>query len=391
MKRVKFARMVILLLFIFGFPLGCSVGPNALKQGHLRYNTSVKASADEELLLNIVRLRYLDTIEFLATNSISAQTSIKVSLGAELGDDGGDRQFLVKPEFEFSDRPTFTFTPQRGREFARKLIEPIDINTFSYLAASDWPIHLLLLLLGSEINGVTNDIGSDIAKYNDIAARLKELKKKGDLLFGFLENEEAISDPIDANSISAKDLIAAAKSGYRFRNSQQNGKVRLTKKVAQPVVWIRFKYGNYVEIKQLLNLREDKSPPYYIKTGSGLYRQEKSYQSIVLRTRSLLSSIAYLSQAVHPPNEHLTQGIAPDKWPLRGIGDADIAKIFQVQSSRVKPAASLSVKYRGYWFYIDETDMTSKAAFLVMAEIYRLAISEGRPGQVPILTLPVGG
>lgn len=35
--------------------------------------------------------------------------------------------------------------------------------------------------------------------------------------------------------------------------------------------------------------------------------------------------------------------------------------------------------------------MASKATFLVLAEFYRLAISEGRPGQVPILTLPVGG
>jgi hypothetical protein len=35
--------------------------------------------------------------------------------------------------------------------------------------------------------------------------------------------------------------------------------------------------------------------------------------------------------------------------------------------------------------------MTSQKAFLVMAEFYRQAISEGRSDQVPILTLPLGG
>jgi hypothetical protein len=49
------------------------------------------------------------------------------------------------------------------------------------------------------------------------------------------------------------------------------------------------------------------------------------------------------------------------------------------------------VNYRGYWFYIEESDFASKATFLVMAEFYRLAISEGQPSQVPVLTLPVGG
>jgi hypothetical protein len=53
--------------------------------------------------------------------------------------------------------------------------------------------------------------------------------------------------------------------------------------------------------------------------------------------------------------------------------------------------ASLAVKYRDFWFYIDETDMASKSTFLVLSEFYRLAISDSWPGQVPVLTLPVGG
>ena len=41
---------------------GCSViGPRSLKQTRQQYNETVKVTSEEELLLNIVRLRYVDT------------------------------------------------------------------------------------------------------------------------------------------------------------------------------------------------------------------------------------------------------------------------------------------------------------------------------------------
>lgn len=370
---------------------GCSFGPRLLKQGHLGYNASVKTAADEELLLNIVRLRYLDTIEFLAINSISAQTSVDVSIGARLGTDRSNTTNLVIPELSFSDRPTFTFTPQRGKAFARRLTEPVDVKVFAHLAASDWPINFLLFLLGSEINGIENRLGGDIAEYNKVAQQLEKLHERGDLLVGFIERESVMSDPIDASQIRAADLLTAAQSGYRYRSAQQGGQVLLTKKISQPVMWIRPDSEMGETLKQHLRMRKVEISPYDIVIGSGLYRREMTYRSIVLRTRSLLGSIVYLSRAVKPPDEHIEKGIATKVWPLPGKDDAEIEKIFDVLSSKEKPEASLAVKYRGYWFYIDETDIASKAAFLVMAEFYRLAISEGQPGQVPILTLPVGG
>jgi hypothetical protein len=370
---------------------GCSFGPNLLQHGHLGYNEAVKSSADEELLLNIVRLRYLDTIEFLAINSISAQTTLDVSLGARLGTDRGSTTNLVIPELKFSDRPTFTFTPQRGKQFARRLTEPVDIKTFAYLAASDWPINLLLILLGSEINGIENSFSNEAAEYNAIANNLYELQDRGDLLVGFVERETVISDPIDASQIRGADLLTAAQAGYHYRYTQQGEQVYMTQKVAQPVVWIRSEESNGDTIKDALRMRKEDESPYDIIAGSGLYRNERTYENVTLRTRSLLSAIVYLSQAVSPPHDHLENGIATKDWPAHGESNAEIKKVFNVQATKKSPEASLKVKYRGYWFYIDETDLRSKAVFLVMAEFYRLAISEGQPGQVPILTLPVGG
>lgn len=390
-NRLVSCRLIFACLGLVWLLTGCSVGPRMLRQGHLEYNISVKAASDEELLLNIIRLRYLDTIEFLATNSISAQTSVSVSLGGRFGTDRGATTNLVIPDLTFSDRPTFTFTPQRGREFAQRLTKPVDIDTFAYLAASDWPINHLLILLGSEINGIVNEPGFSVVEFNRVARSLLDMQKKGDLLVGFMERQEYLSDPIDAHRITGSDMLKAANSGYRFRNLPDRDQVRLTRTIPQPVMWIRHdRLGVVSQVRKALRLAEDSQPPYDIRTGAGLYRREIDYRSIVIRTRSILGAIVYLSQAVHPPESHLESKIATREWPLPG-GINDLSSFFNIQSSRERPMASLAVKYRDFWFYIDETDMASKSTFLVLSEFYRLAISDSRPGQVPVLTLPVGG
>ena len=53
--------------------VGCSIGPRSLERDRLRYNEAVKRTSEEELLLNIVRLRYTDTPSSLAVSAIAAQ------------------------------------------------------------------------------------------------------------------------------------------------------------------------------------------------------------------------------------------------------------------------------------------------------------------------------
>src|SRR5207253_10107228 len=52
---------------------GCSFGPRALHHDRLRYNEAVKTGTEEQLLLNIVRLRYTDTPSSLAVTSLADQ------------------------------------------------------------------------------------------------------------------------------------------------------------------------------------------------------------------------------------------------------------------------------------------------------------------------------
>src|SRR5438128_2205778 len=60
---------------------GCaSFGPQSLQQTRLQYNEAVKATTEEQLLLNIVRLRYTDTPSSLAVSTIAAQFERSQSL-----------------------------------------------------------------------------------------------------------------------------------------------------------------------------------------------------------------------------------------------------------------------------------------------------------------------
>ena len=64
----------ISLIVAFNTLTGCSTfGPLSLEQTRLQYNETVKATTEQQLLLNIVRLRYTDTPSSLAVSAIAAQ------------------------------------------------------------------------------------------------------------------------------------------------------------------------------------------------------------------------------------------------------------------------------------------------------------------------------
>src|SRR5713226_10644673 len=126
---------------------GCSFGPRTLENARLRYNEAVKTTSEEQLLLNIVRLRYTDTPSSLAVSAIAAQfevaknfqlTPFFVASGAEVAKTWA----AVLPQLGISgaDRPTFSLTPLDDQEFTRKLFTPLPLDGIIYLAKTTWPI-----------------------------------------------------------------------------------------------------------------------------------------------------------------------------------------------------------------------------------------------------------
>src|SRR5262249_57696767 len=98
---------------------GCAFGPRTLHQTRLPYNESVKTTSEEQLLLNIVRLRYSDNPSSLAVSNIAAQFELAKKLQfvpfftAAAAGNFGSYEGTVLPGAQFTapHRPTLTLTP----------------------------------------------------------------------------------------------------------------------------------------------------------------------------------------------------------------------------------------------------------------------------------------
>ena len=120
---------------------------------------------------------------------------------------------------------------------------------------------------------------------------------------------------------------------------------------------------------------------------------EEGRYVLQIEPRSLMGAMFYLSHAIRVPLEHQTAGlvvISRDEFG-RPFDWANISDdLLRINFSTNKPAcAAVAVKYRGYWFYIDDCDHSSKATFALLMQLFELQAGGGA-GQGPVLTLPVG-
>ena len=103
----------------------------------------------------------------------------------------------------------------------------------------------------------------------------------------------------------------------------------------------------------------------------------------------------YLSNGVEVPPEHLACGSARATTDAEGkpMDGRELTRgLFEVHSCQGhKPPASayIAVKYRGYWYYIDDRDQASKATISLVLQLSRLDFNNDRPA-APFLTLPIG-
>ncbi len=382
----RFTLNFLAILFLANLLGGCSFGPKQLKDGHLAYNETVRLSSDQELLLNIVRLRYLDTIEFMSISSISSQLSFSVSVGGSIDEETG----LGFGEAAWSSRPTFTFTPQRGRVFAKMVTTPVPVDVLIDLAAADWDMPILFQLLTQDVNGHENISGLISNEFLEFTQLLGDIQSRGDVYFGSIELREKISDPISINSVSGSDIVEAAKSGYRFELNASSENYTLTKALSQPVLYIPKEIPERDQLFELLHIKNLKND--YVELRPGKFPEEAldEIDFILVEMRSIFNTIAYLAGGVEVPEPHITRGWATEDWPMSGFPTNNLKGLLKIHVSENKPGDSLAIQHRGYWFYIADNDTRSKLTFLTLAEIMRMALSPSEDAKTPVLTLPVG-
>lgn len=398
---------------------GCAVDSGVLVRDRLQFNELVKTSAEEQMLLNIVRLRYGDTPSSLAISSIATQSEVVRSyglipffgaVGNELQARGASR-VLPQAQISIADRPTLTLTPLDDSDFTRQLFTPMPLEGLLYLAKTSWPISTVFRLWLENLNWVSNAQNAsgppavaapDFEKFLRGVDALQRLQDRAEVVFFTETREESIGGPIAAAQIKPADVIEAARSGIELRPNADQSTWTLMKKRSQPVLRIDsvalespemdvFATTFRLERKRgTFDIGVERLDPFPRNAATELL------DIIDFETRSLLQVLYFVSKGVEVPAKHFAQRFAFEPIDLQGRPfDWRLVtrELFQINSSAAKnpPEHShVSIRYLDHWYSLDRRDAPSMATFSLLLELARLETS-GKAGASPTLTLPLTG
>lgn len=352
---------------------GCrGMGSRTIPRDRFNYNEALSQSRNQQMLLNIVRLRYLDIPDFLAVSSVISS----YSYDSDIGIDGTTTELLGdkltgNANLRYSERPTISYTPLSGEDFSRRMLKPIPVEVVFSLGQAGWPMDVLLTITLQRINGVQNmgfglvpspgDTDMDLnLQFEEDASHLKDYQRVLELLLvlnrkGVLEIQNHDEDEEEASYL-------------HFTKSSSKKTMALVD-----------------ELKGKLSL----SPEYDVFRVTDRMMGRKN-DEITIQARSLLSIMSYLSRGIEVPKEDQAKG------RVVSIPPKALAEIFKrvpihIRSSKTRPKdPHVAVKYRNDWFYIDHSDIRSKRTFATIIVLFNLAAPSANSA-APVLTLPAGG
>lgn len=351
--------MILLLTLAVG---GCAVvGPNSIKAGRLAYNEAVQITSDQEMLLNIVRLRYRDTPTILQITNIATQLNLETRLnGSTTLIPANAESYGISGNSSFYERPTISYRPVTGQGFIEQMLEPIDEDKLTLLYNAGWPVDTLFALTIQSINGIQNapgasgpmpELDADFRRFQRVVRSFRDLQRGGQLIVGRdAQKRSQLCIGNDGELKNQSDFI-------RNTLSLEPNAERYT--IAQAV-----------------------------DNGPG------RSNTIAIVPRSLMSAMFYLSQGVEVPKGDIEDGRVftaqyADGKPVDWQKETD--GLFRVRTGLLAPAcAYVSIKYRDRWFYIEDSDLSSKTTFALVSQLFAMQSGNVR-NSGPVLTLPVGG
>ncbi len=420
------ARLLATTLLFLPLASGCVLGPTALRKTHGRYHEAVKQVQDEALLRNLVRLRYTEALSTLDVASITAQFEADASAEARpffgTPNPAGSNTFRtftrILPDAVLSgaDRPTISLQPGDESQEMSRLLRRLSAENFAFFVESAISPTTLSLLWFDSINRVNNAPAvrkadmldaeiRDYAAFRRSAELLEELRRKKIVQFVVREPLRPIGPAVAAERVSQSDQLEATKEGLEYQQGPSAGTLMLERRQRTLLLKINSMAQGcppLVEFCHLLNL-EPGLTEYELIVGEvdpfPLSSPPPPRKQIVLEPRSTFEALIYMSHGVTVPPEHVEQGLVrqtelPDgqlfDWSALTRG------VFEVQHVRQhhRPDhAYVAVRFRDYWFYIDDRDHNSKMAFNQVYQLSRLdlAVPGARLERTrPVLTLPVG-
>lgn len=345
---------------------GCSsFGPGKIKNTHPQYNDALSSALDQQLLTNLVRLKYRENPLFLEISNITESHTIGLEGGIGSGkwypsENSKLQNFSPRFMLKNSQTPTISYHPLRGQEFLQHLMTPIPFSAMLLMSQSGWKLERVFNLCIEKINSVDNASNAS-GPTPRIKPDFEDFYKMTSLLQK-LEYEHKLSLSLDTENHETLVL--------KFKD-------------------LSSKSSEMIELRRILDLEEGRNEFYFKDNFLSVSRNGLS-----VRMRSLMGILFYLSHAVEVPQEDIDKGLVMTTvdqdgnvfdWTKNASG-----KMLNIKCSKECPSnAFLKTCYRGKWFYIEDNDLHSKSTFMFVSYLFNLQAGGASAHAVaPILTIP---
>lgn len=350
------AALAALAVVVLPLASGCeTTGPTAIASGRALYNDVITRTGDEQVLGMIVKHRYDETFGMLDVASVTSQVSIGVNSAINLraGADSDDTSGNLVPfaaGISYTETPTISYVPMSGEEFMTRLVAPVSLTQTLTLGQLSRVPGQAFTLMVRRINGLTNEPGQSGASFRRVGELVRDLRAGGgsDFVISDEGHYLLLHDYKDVHDEPVRELLQT----LRLTAFEADGRELL------------------IPIRPGLG-----SPP--------------EGDAILLETRSVLDLVRMAGDAIDIPQAHLNAGIVvPPAAPA-----ADSSPFLRIRSASDRPDdATVAVAHRGWWFFIDPTDIDSRRDFVLLRAVISMGLETHPKGTVePVLTLSAGG
>lgn len=354
----------LLPLLCFFLP-SCAMrgGPKRLVPDRFNYAAAITTSWKEQMLTNLVKLRYQDPPVFLDVAQIVTQYTMERA-GSIASPDwkGNPSGPAAGVSGYWAESPTITYNLMTGDKFIKSLLEPASPISLMLLIESGWPIDAVLEVGVRAVNGLYASSGAETFRHQG-DPRFYELLK--------VLRELQLRDAFSIRVLSAKGDKKGAAEGevvLTFHGRRSDLEAQAMAKT----------------VRELLGLNPDVSE-FHIVFGA----MNNTDTEIAFLTRSMLDILTEAAAGVEIPAADLDEGRATKPPAAQTEGELNFQQLVRVRSSAHKPDAHeafTAIQYRDCWFWIDDRDINSKRGLDFLMMLFTLA-SPGASIAPPQLTI----
>lgn len=355
-RVIGFLLPTLLLLWLNG--CAARVGPKTLAHDRFDYSAAITQSWKEQMLLNMVKLRYMDPPMFLDVQQVVQQYTREGS-GSILAP-GWTGNSTIAPAATASGRwaesPAITYVPVSGEKFTKSLLQPVSPTDLFSLVESGWPIDAVFEIGVRSVNGL------------HAGSRTELLRRTGDTDFYRVLSMLRELQASDSFGIRVEETKQGASGIMVFRAHHVDEATAATAQKA----------------RELLHLSPDAQE---FRLAFGAVPQND--REIAMLTRSMMEILAEASAGVEIPSSDVDEGRVSKMGVPGTSSEVGPRFLIRVHSSTSKPGADeafTAVRYRNYWFWVGDRDLSSKRGLGFLMILFTL-VESGTTAAPPVLSI----